>query len=184
MDDYRLCHSKHIDMDRHNSDSGSFFYMIKIFFINLLLLALSPAQTVKADEITLTTGERIIGHILQDDSASGRIVIGLVQKGERTGIQEVYFRHEIDSIERDDKFAQASFRSITAQCYQYGWQWGRCTMSAYFGYRCEDLNKIIVPQQCSDTPAMKQGVRDGVSSVYKDYPEIPKRTTKDKSNAP
>lgn len=133
-----------------------------------------------ADRIILSDGRTVSGHILQDNPDTGRVVIAVVANGERTGIQEIFFRHEIKSMERTGEFADAPLREPGAACYQYGVQWGRCTMAAYFGYRCEDLEKFVVPFQCSDTPDMKKGIRAGVESVYLDFPEIPGRDRRGK----
>lgn len=129
-----------------------------------------------ADQLKLRDGRTITGHILHENTGTGMLVIGLVEEGRRTGIQEIFYRHEIRDVIRDGQFADAPMKEIKV-CYEYGYQWGRCIMAAYFGYRCESSKQYLVPQQCSDTPKMKQGVRDGVKSVYDDFPNIPGRKT-------
>ncbi len=153
---------------------------------NVLLAAflIATAPPAAADRLELNDGRTLVGHILQQDPDTGRVVIGLVRDGKRTGIQEIFFAHEIRAIRRTGEYKDAPFQPAAGACYQYGLQWGRCSTAAYFGYRCADLDKFVVPQQCSDTPDMKRGIRDGVESVYLDFPEIPGRKTKDTQHDP
>ena len=149
--------------------------MVKSLLLTTLIILMgSEISVATADQLILNDGRRISGHILQHDPEAGMLVIAIVEDGKRTGIQEIFFRHEIREMMRNGEYSEAPLKTLKV-CYEYGYQWGRCAMAAYFGYRCEEPDKIIVPMQCSDTPPMKRGVRDGIQSVYDDFPDIPDR---------
>lgn len=145
--------------------------MHRPIFVFILLILLTQPNVASADKIILKTGREITGHIIQEDQQTGTVTLDIVDDNIRTGIKQIFFAYEIKEVVHDGQYAEAPYKTYTI-CYEYGYHWARCAMSAYFGYTCVPDEKFIIPSPCSDTDEVRRGIREGVASVYHDYPEI------------
>lgn len=60
-----------------------------------------------------------------------------------------------------------------ASCYDLGYRWGRCATLTLFGKKCPPKDDFVVPIRCRGTKPTKEGIAEGVESVYDEY-NIPK----------